>query len=209
MKAMELTGQRYGRLTVISLDTTRVARRNGKMWLCRCDCGARASVSGERLRNGRTRSCGCLRVEMRGTQTLTHGMSKSPTWNCWQRMRRRCYDPNSIQYPYYGGRGITVCERWEKFENFLEDMGEVPPGMSIDRIDNDKGYEPGNVRWATKTEQARNKRSNVRLLVGGQEMLASDFVKTYGLVKGSVYHMIKKGKTAEEILRFYGIEVSS
>jgi len=134
------------------------------MWLCRCSCGNEIRVRACRVRNGATRSCGCLAAEMLGTRSRTHGHShsKSPTYQAWCNARQRCSDPTDIRYPTYGARGITVCDRWlgkHGFGNFLADMGERPPGMSIDRRDNDRGYDPDNCRWATRLEQARNKTS--------------------------------------------------
>lgn len=201
---IDRTGQKYGRLTVVR--RTENSKHGKARWECFCECGAEVTVDSSNLTKGNTASCGCLAVERRRKTNTTHGMYGSRTWNCWQHMKRRCFDPKVRQYRYYGGRGITVCERWMKFENFLADMGEVPPGMSLDRIDNNKGYEPDNCRWATKTEQSRNRRNNVKVTVDGREMLAADFVKAYGLVKGSTYRFLRKGWTPNEILRFHNLE---
>jgi hypothetical protein len=161
---IDLSGQRFGRLAVLG----RAQRAKPEAyWHCRCDCGVEVVVNGCRLRNGNTRSCGCLRREtaaINGDHNVSHGYARMgirrhPLYSVWSGMRTRCRNPNNKNWKDYGGRGITVCERWDKFENFLADMGERPgPSYSIDRIDVEGNYEPGNCRWATPTEQVRNRR---------------------------------------------------
>lgn len=149
-----VAGTRFGRITIIAERATGSLRVLG-----RCDCGAEKLFFLNNLRQGTTKSCGCLLRELITARNLRHGMTESPEFETWIGILQRCTNPNAAAYANYGGRGITVCERWrDSFENFYADMGPRPEGLSIDRIDNDGNYEPGNCHWATPMEQRHNQR---------------------------------------------------
>lgn len=157
------------------------------MLLCRCECGKEVVVRRDHFASGRTRSCGCLRG--------THRLSYSPEYAIWEAMMQRCHNANSSSFDRYGGRGISVCRRWKKFENFFEDMGQRPsPRHSIDRINGDRGYSFNNCRWALPTEQMRNTCRNRWFTVGSKTQVLSDWAKDIGLTPHALLDRLKSGR---------------
>lgn len=167
----DLTGKRFGRLIVIEFyDHNKYGQAR---WLCKCDCGNTTIVLGSCLRSGSTSSCGCLWKERHREATATHGMSQSNVYAEYRNMKNRCYNENAHNYKWYGGRGITMCDRWrDSINDFYDDVSTLPnfgeKGYSLDRIDNDGNYELDNVRWATSSEQCNNRSSNLRYEYDGK-----------------------------------------
>lgn len=201
-----LTGDKFGQLTVIEEVTSRV-QPSGKVvrrLSCRCECGRLTTVTLTHLSTGHSTSCGCWRREAgrrNGKATGTHRKTGTPTFNSWESMRARCSNPLSAHYAIYGGRGIRVCQRWsDSFQAFLDDMGERPAGTTIDRIDNSGNYEPGNCRWATPTEQARNKRNNVVLEFDDKSLCVPEWAERTGLPQHVIRSRLRRGWTVPETL---------
>lgn len=157
-----LTGIKFGRLSVINQNQTNTLAGKAR-WNCICDCGSKVTVVGSSLVSGNTSSCGCLHKETLTENNTVHGMSNIPEYDIWKSIIQRCTNSNNSSYADYGGRGITVCDRWlNSFEAFYEDMGSRPsPEYSIDRRENDGNYEKNNCHWTTRVEQANNRRNNV------------------------------------------------
>jgi hypothetical protein len=194
----DLSGLRIGRLTVIGRAPNGKSRET--RWNVRCDCGTVKAVGAPKLVAATTTSCGCLARELSSQRrrgkalTRTHGMTDTPTYSTWCAMKTRCTNANFPGYELYGARGITVCARWLNFENFLADMGERPPRLTIDRIDPNGNYEPGNCRWATPSQQRRNQRRTRLTLDAVNEILGrlehgespGSVGRRFGLSTGSI-----------------------
>jgi hypothetical protein len=167
-------------------------------WVCVCDCGSETTPETLKLRSGHTTSCGCLARELHGKIQLSHGGcigGISAEYSVWRGMISRCNSPANRTYANYGGRGIKVCERWLKFENFLADMGKRPDGTTLDRENNDGDYEPGNCRWATAAQQNRNKRSNIWVhLDDGTKVVLKDYAAMHGIDYHCIYARYTRGQ---------------
>ncbi len=196
-KAEDLRG-RHGRLLV----TGRAPIRYGiTEWECVCDCGRAKVVRAEHLRSGRTQSCGCLRLERLRAAIVVHGERGSEEYKTWLNMVQRCTNAGLRYFKNYGGRGIQVCERWRSFANFLSDMGRRPgPRMTIERIDNDAGYEPGNCRWASRKEQNRNKRTNVIVTAFGRSMTLVEWSELTGIPYFTLHARRRRSWTPERMV---------
>lgn len=197
---IDLVGKRFGRLVVLAMSNIRKGR--DITWECSCDCGKRAVVRGCSLRHGITTSCGCYHRERLQAVVTKHGECWSPEYVSWESLKGRCLNPKNKSYARYGGRGITVYEPWvNDFPAFLAHVGKRPTlRHQLDRIDNARGYEPGNVRWATVKEQARNRRSNVMLTLNGQSLCATDWAPIVGLSAGTIVKRVRRGWSDEAAL---------
>lgn len=207
-RPINLVGQRFGRLEVI-----REAGNNKhgqRIFLCRCDCGKEIETKSYYLRQGDTKSCGCLHRECVIRQETTHGRTRTPEWNSWVKIKQRCTDPNDKNYKSYGGNGRTMAPEWiESFELFLTEIGPKPIGLgySVDRIDNTKGYVPGNIRWATWKEQANNRSSTVLYSYNGIDLCISDWAKEIGVKRETISDLLKKaGLSVGEIASLFAIK---
>jgi hypothetical protein len=189
---LKLEGRVFNRLTVLS--EAPCGKQGLSMWLCVCTCQKQVVVAGRQLTSGGTKSCGCLQRETVGRMRRTHGASKTPVYNVWCTMRMRCANQTDKSFSHYGGRGIKVCVAWDRsFETFAYDMGPRPKGGTLERIDNDKGYEPKNCRWASAAEQCRNQRSNVMVEHAGCRMCVTDWARALGLHPATVFNRIYRG----------------
>lgn len=187
-RVANLAEKRFGRLTVSSFVGD--DKHGNKMWQCRCDCGNAKVVRGQHLKAGLIRSCGCFHDECSAVANRTHGKRKAKVYSVWGAMLARCRNPNNKRFKDYGGRGIKICESWLHFENFLADMGEPPEGGTLDRIDGNGNYAPGNCTWSTHTQQARNRRSTVHVTVDGVTKPLGAWVEESGLKYATVWRRI-------------------
>lgn len=196
-----LTGKRYGRLVAVrqlGLES------QGMRWELKCDCGATTTAIANKLKSGNKRSCGCLQRDATVDRFTTHGQSmRTRAYTAWRAAKTRCYNKNWWAYDRYGGRGITMCDRWkDSFVAFFEDMGECPPDFTIEREDNDKGYEPGNCRWVQKSEQHVTKTGVIVVEHLGKKMNLTQFAKAVNVPYRKLYHKINKtGASPHEAAR--------
>lgn len=207
----DLTGKRFGRL--VAIKKVGKADPHGTLWLCQCDCGNFIETRAGYLRAGQTTSCGCYRTELRSAimsrsaeWNTKHGHcrrgKRSKLYNVWNTMRERCDNPNSISYPNYGAKGITVCDEWKKYENFLKFAVEsgYKEGLALDRVDSDGPYCPENCRWVTQRENNRNKKNLIYLTARGETHLLVDWARMTGQPKARLYDRRKYGWSDEEII---------
>ncbi len=198
-RAPSLSGQVFGRLTVI--DRAESDKKGNAAWNCVCACGESRRVLAQSLRSGASQSCGCLNKEIVSQKTKKHGRSATLDYKAWHAMIQRCTNPSHGKWRRYGARGISVCERWLTFENFLEDMGERPAGMTIDRIDNDGNYEPGNCRWASQMTQGSNRGNNHRVEIDGESMTISEASRKFCVGLATVRSRLRSGWSLEDALK--------
>ena len=197
----DLTGQKFGRLTVLS--RLKDDKRKEALWLCKCDCGKLVKVYSYTLRIGRTKSCGCWKRDNSKKMFSTHKLSNTRVYKIWAQMKKRCYNPNYSQFELYGGRGISMCNEWK--ENFLSFYNwSMANGyndkLSIDRIDFNGNYEPNNCKWSTNIEQANNKRNNHFITYNNETHTIAEWERKLGLYKGAVGSRLSRGWSIEKTL---------
>lgn len=212
MRKIDLTGMKFGRLTVIEQVGHRlIGKRKRPFWLCKCECGKEKEIASESMVAGMIRSCGCLAKELIRKRCITHGESigykMSKELKAYQGMKDRCYNPNATKYYTYGKRGIKVCNRWlESFDNFLKDMGRCPKKKTLDRIEVNGNYEPSNCHWATNGEQARHRTDNVFMEYDGKRMIQKDWARELGICHKKFNHLYKQhGMGVKEIIEYNSI----
>ena len=200
-KKLELTGMRFGRLLVLKKGATPIHGHSS--WVCRCDCGNEITVMGCHLTTSHTKSCGCLQLELTNGFVPTHGESKSRLYAIWKSMKGRCERSTDPRFADYGGRNIFVCEEWrnnyESFRNWAVANG-YSDKLTLDRIDNDKGYCPDNCRWATQKEQANNKRSNHYIEFNGERKTLQEWANTIGMTHSALIRRLQRWGSVEEAL---------
>lgn len=195
----DLTGHSFGRLT--ALRPTAGRKIGCVVWRCSCSCGAELDVPSAYLKSGQKRSCGCL-VVVENKSRSKHGMSKTSVYQAWRSMKLRCFSPSDKGFHDYGARGISVCQEWlDSFEAFNSHIGPKPKGrFTIGRIENNRGYEPGNVRWETSKQQNRNRRNTVRYVIDGVDASLAEHAERRGLNLKSVRQRIRNGESPQHAL---------
>lgn len=208
-KINNLEGQTFGKLTVLRLSDDYL--KGQARWLCQCECGNATVVFASNLGRGHTTSCGCHKKSNYKTMNLAHGATAGKlgkkneypsTYKIWCLMRQRCLNRRSKAYRWYGARGIAICDRWDDYANFVLDMGHRPDGHSLDRIDNGGPYSPENCRWATRTEQARNKRNNHLLTYNGETRSIAEWAEHIGVHPNRLASRMRRGWDVERALTY-------
>jgi hypothetical protein len=197
-KPLQLIGERFARLVVLQRSET--SRHGQAYWLCQCDCGDQTTVSSRRLTSGNTRSCGCLRKEAVKSIRYRHGKTNTRVHKIWRGMLQRCGNGKDKDFKNYGGRGITVCKRWMKFENFYADMGDPPPNTTLDRKENSAGYSHKNCRWATRAIQATNTRTNKFITFNRTTKTITQWARKLGLSNSILTKRFKRGWSIDKSL---------
>lgn len=204
LAGQDITGLTSGRLTVIRFYGVKYfsCGAKGSYWLCKCNCGQETIKLGNKIKAGSTTSCGCYRDERARDAKIKHGKTKHHLFGRWSDMHKRCSNPNCAAWKHYGGRGIKVCERWNEFQNFLDDMEETfNPALTLDRKNNDEGYCKENCRWATNSEQVNNRRPIAPLTTfNGKSMTMVDWSRALGGTDTMVFNRFKNGWSLERAL---------
>lgn len=195
----DISGIRFGRLTAVSKERD---DPKGDYWLCQCDCGNTKVIRCDALMTGRTKSCGCLTREVQRKRKTVHGLYNSRLYRIFYAIHQRCDNKNDSKYQYYGGRGISVCDEWSGKNGFISFyewsmQNGYKENLTIDRIDNSKGYAPCNCRWATRSEQSENMRRTIRIYVDGKSITLREASKKYGVNRETIYNRIKSGWSEE------------
>ena len=203
MQTKNLMGKTFGELTVVSGPEQR--RVNGVsriFWVCRCSCGELRTVQAQVLHKS-NRCQTCKKIKLAGDMSKrakTHGMRHTRTYRIWIGMKNRCTNPNNYSYAYYGGRGITLCDKWMKFEGFFEDMGDAPENLTLDRLDGNSGYSKGNCRWATQRQQMQNVSTNHNISFNGETKCIREWARTLGISRSAIERRIARGLPIEKVL---------
>lgn len=196
MPIKDLTGTTFGRWTV---QTQVQSKGDGAIWRCLCQCGTERTVAAHSLLRGTSQSCGCLADEKRLAATRKHQQCGTPEYAAWAGMFQRCYNHRNAQFKNYGARGVTVCDRWKDFREFLKDMGKKPsPRHSIDREKNDGNYEPENCRWALPKQQSRNTRTCHFITINGETKTVTEWAEKTGVPRNLIYTRISRLKWTPE-----------
>lgn len=199
---IDLTGQRFGMLTVIEETSPHITSGGSKQrqWVCHCDCGNRTITTTQNLRSGDTRSCGCYEKRSKKENATIHGESRTKLHNIWKAMRKRCRNENSSDYKYYGGKGVSVCDDWNdyaSFRNWALSNG-FKDGLTIDRIDSSCGYSPENCRWISIKEQSNNRTNNRRFTHNGENHTIAEWSEITHIPYHTLYMRLYHGKTIDE-----------